>query len=87
MSFHGLSVFLFTLAFSINPTTSMPLSTDPNTVCLESSHGVGTVVMKNCDLHRASHSFFAYFCGEKEKEDYPLQPHCPGGIGQTVHAA
>ena len=23
----------------------------PKIVCLPSSHGVGTVVMKNCDLH------------------------------------
>jgi len=28
-------------------TTSMPLDTLPNTVCLLSSHGVATVVMKN----------------------------------------
>lgn len=28
----------------------MPLTTRPNTVCLLSSHGVGTVVMKNCSV-------------------------------------
>lgn len=36
------------LAFSMFSTTSVPLTTRPNTVCLLSSHGVGTVVMKNC---------------------------------------
>jgi hypothetical protein len=42
----GLSVrSVFT--FSIKLTTSMPLTTRPNTVCLLSSQGVGTVVMKN----------------------------------------
>lgn len=34
---------------SIELHTSMPFVTRPNTVCLLSSHGVGTVVMKNCD--------------------------------------
>lgn len=33
---------------SIFRTTSMPSSTVPNTTCLPSSQGVGTVVMKNC---------------------------------------
>lgn len=51
MSSHGLSNFLLTLAFSIMVTTSMPRTTAPNTECLLSSQGVGTVVMKNCDLH------------------------------------
>ena len=37
-----------TFAFSMLSTTSVPLTTRPNTVCLPSSHGVGTVVMKNC---------------------------------------
>ncbi len=41
----GLS-FLSTLTSSIRFTTSMPASTLPNTVCLRSNHGVGTVVMK-----------------------------------------
>lgn len=35
------------LAFSISVQISMPFDTRPNTVCLLSSHGVGTVVMKN----------------------------------------
>lgn len=30
-------------------TTSIPSMTSPNTVCFPSSHGVVTVVMKNCD--------------------------------------
>ncbi len=46
MSWRGLS-FLSTLASSMRLTTSMPAETLPNTVCLRSSQGVGTVVMKN----------------------------------------
>merc|ERR1712127_38410 len=34
---------------SICLTTSMPSTTPPNTTCLPSSHGHGTVVKKNCD--------------------------------------
>jgi hypothetical protein len=34
---------------SIKKLTSKPLMTRPKTVCLLSSHGVGTVVIKNCD--------------------------------------
>lgn len=30
-------------------TTSIPLTTLPKTVCLLSSHGVATVVIKNCE--------------------------------------
>ena len=56
MSSHGLSYFLLTLAPSIRVTVSMPRTTQPNTLCLLSSHGVGTVVMKNCDLHNQTHS-------------------------------
>ena len=40
-----MSVFEFSMAC----TTSEPLVTRPNTVCFPSSHGVATVVMKNCD--------------------------------------
>ena len=46
----GLSPFSV-LAFSMLRTTSAPFATRPNTVCLLSSHGVGTVVMKNCVEH------------------------------------
>ncbi len=35
--------------FSIAMTTSMPFSTLPNTVCLPSRRGMGTVEMKNCE--------------------------------------
>ena len=35
--------------FSIALQTSIPFTTRPKTVCLLSNHGVGTVVMKNCD--------------------------------------
>lgn len=41
--------FLFTLTFSMACTTSYPLLTRPKTVCLLSSQGHGTVVMKNCE--------------------------------------
>ena len=51
ISSQGLSVFLLTFAFSIIETVSMPRTTEPKTVCFPSSQGVGTVVMKNCDLH------------------------------------
>ena len=37
------------LVFSILVTTSMPSTTLPNTTCLPSRKGVGTVVMKNCE--------------------------------------
>lgn len=47
ISSRGLSDRGFTLAFSIADTTSFPFVTLPNTVCLLSSHGVATVVMKN----------------------------------------
>ncbi len=30
-------------------TTSIPSTTEPNTTCLPSNHGHGTVVKKNCD--------------------------------------
>ena len=43
----GLSPFSV-LTFSMLRTTSAPFDTRPNTVCLLSNHGVGTVVMKNC---------------------------------------
>ncbi len=43
----GLSPFSV-LTFSMLRTTSAPFDTRPNTVCLLSSHGVGTVVTKNC---------------------------------------
>jgi len=45
-SWYGLS-FLSVLTFSICWTTSIPFTTLPNTVCLLSSHGVATVVIKN----------------------------------------
>ena len=35
--------------FSMMDTMSMPRFTRPNTVCLPSSQGVSTVVMKNCE--------------------------------------
>lgn len=48
ISSNGLSLWsVFT--FSIAVQTSIPFVTRPNTVCLLSSHGVGTVVIKNCD--------------------------------------
>lgn len=37
--------------FSTALTTSMPLTTSPNTTCLPSSHEVTSVVMKNCYPH------------------------------------
>lgn len=43
----GLFDLLSTLHFSIACTTSIPLVTRANTVCLLSNHGQGTVVMKN----------------------------------------
>ena len=48
MSSFGLSSFPH-FTFSMRITTSIPLTTRPNTVCLLSSQGVGTVVMKNWD--------------------------------------
>lgn len=48
MSSKGLSVLGWVLHFSMDTTTSMPLTTRPNTVCLPSSQGVAAVVMKNC---------------------------------------
>ena len=47
----GLSPFSV-LTFSMLRTTSAPFDTRPNTVCLLSNHGVGTVVMKNCEPFR-----------------------------------
>lgn len=41
--------FFPVLLLSIAWTTSAPLTTRPKTVCLPSSQGVGTVVMKNCE--------------------------------------
>ena len=35
---------------SMSFTTLCPFSTFPKMVCFPSSHGVGTVVMKNCEL-------------------------------------
>jgi len=46
ISFNGLSSSS-TFILSIAEHTSIPLVTLPKTVCLLSSHGVGTVVMKN----------------------------------------
>lgn len=46
ISSNGLSTLL-TLTFSIACTTSNPCTTRPKTVCLLSSQGVTTVVMKN----------------------------------------
>lgn len=48
ISSSGLSLRGLVLTFSIANTTSVPFTTRPNTVCLPSSQGVGTVVMKNC---------------------------------------
>merc|ERR1719152_9148 len=48
MSIKGLSSQLQGV-FSMFCTTSMPCNTRPKTVCLLSSHGHGTVVMKNCE--------------------------------------
>ena len=48
MSSKGRSLLLH-LAASMVDTTSMPATTRPNTVCLLSNQGHGTVVMKNCD--------------------------------------
>ena len=45
----GLSVLGCVLTFEMLIATSMPLVTLPNTVCLLSSQGVGTTVMKNWD--------------------------------------
>ena len=47
MSSYGLSVFGCVLVLEILTTVSMPLTTRPKTVCLLSSHDVGTTVMKN----------------------------------------
>ena len=46
--------FLSHFARSMACTMSAPLTTRPNTVCLLSSHGVATVVMKNCRGGRAT---------------------------------
>jgi len=43
----GFELLLSTRRFSMVVTTSMPFVTRPNTVCLLSSQGVATVVMKN----------------------------------------
>lgn len=40
------------ITFSMIWTTSIPFITRPNTVCLLSNHGVGTVVTKNCGGRR-----------------------------------
>lgn len=47
-SINGLS-FSSVLTLSISDTTSYPLETLPNTVCLLFNHGAGTVVIKNCE--------------------------------------
>lgn len=76
ISLQGLSVFLLTLAFSIKPTTSIPFKTIPKIVCLPSNHGVGTVVMKNCDLQalsvHASDSAHVIAYLARILESYPL---------------
>ena len=48
MSFKGLSNSSH-FTPSIDEQISIPLVTLPNTVCLLSSQGVGTVVIKNCE--------------------------------------
>lgn len=48
-SSYGLSVLGLVLTLLMFCTTSMPLTTLPNTVCLLSSQGAGITVMKNCD--------------------------------------
>ena len=49
MSSYGFSVLGWVLMLEMVCTTSMPLTTRPNTVCLLSSQGVGTTVTKNWD--------------------------------------
>src|SRR4051812_16826789 len=44
----GRSPGLLVATLPILLTTSMPSVTSPKTLCLSSSHGVGTSVMKNC---------------------------------------
>lgn len=57
ISSNGLSI-LSVLAFSIRVQISIPFMTRPKTVCLLSSQGVGTVVIKTTDDVSNSHDQF-----------------------------
>ena len=84
MSSKGLSFLGLVFAFSMASTTSLPFMTLPNTVCLPSSQGVGTVVMKNW-LPAACAVTHQTRCGSLMQSK--LREHQAGSLHRSVMAA